>query len=65
MKGYRKFILGLVYMSGCFLLGTHALASGVRDFTGLGIFATGIATGVAAVVWGNVQNAKPPSSPVP
>lgn len=65
MKGYRKFLLGLTYMSGCFLLGTHAIASGVRDFTGLGIFSAGIATGVAAVVWGNVQSAKASASPVP
>jgi len=63
MIGYRKFTLGLTYMAGMFLLGTHAIAAGVKDFTGLGIFAAGIASGVGAVVWGNVQNAKKEEKP--
>lgn len=65
MKGYRKFFLGLTYLFGVLFLTTYAIASGIRDFTGLGIFATGLSSGVLAIVWGNVQNAKLPPGPVP
>lgn len=57
MIGYRKFTLGLAYLMGMLWLGVYGIAKGV-DLIALGLYAAGVATGVAAVVWGNVQVAK-------
>jgi predicted membrane-bound spermidine synthase len=56
MKGYRKFVLGLVYLVSVVSLAHRLIGLGITDFTSLGIFAAGLASGLGVVVWGNVQN---------
>lgn len=53
----RKLWMGMVYLVGCFFLLYEGIDAG-SDLTGLGVAFGGIATGVAAVVWGNVQAKK-------
>lgn len=57
MRGYRKLTLGLAYLVACTLLGywqTHR--EGSSELLGLAAVFGGLATGVAAIVWGNVKN---------
>ena len=56
MKDYRKLILGLVYIIACVLLGFwHIYKSPAFDGLGLAAIFAGIATGVGAIVYGNVK----------
>jgi len=56
MKDYRKLILGLVYIVACTVLGLFQISKSPA-FDGLGLAAmfTGLATGVGAVIYGNVK----------
>lgn len=56
MKNYRKLILGLAYLVVCALLGYwHMSKSPAFDGLGLAAVFVGLATGVGAVVYGNVK----------
>jgi len=54
MKNYRKFILGVLYLAAAtFLFWKEIEASqGKADWTGFGVALGGLASGVAALVWG-------------
>lgn len=56
--GYRKFTLGLVYMAGMFAIGILVVLRHSGDLMGVGAMATGVATGVGVVCWGNAQEWK-------
>lgn len=58
--GGRKFALGLLYTGLSFALCAYAIHTGQRGSELLGVAAlpTSIATGILAVVWGNVQEHK-------
>jgi len=56
MKDYRKLILGLAYITACAFLGFwHIQKSPAFDGLGLAAIFAGLATGVAAIVYGNVK----------
>lgn len=53
MKNYRKFILGLTYLLGMFLLaGLQIWRNEGKDLVGLGTLAGGLAGGMTALIWG-------------
>ena len=54
MKGKRKFILGVLYLGCVFGLGTVALIKG-QSVADVGILAVSAATGLGAIVYGNVR----------
>ena len=60
MRGYRKLALGFYYLTGMFAVCIVQLAKGISpvDWTGLGVLAGGLATGVGVIVWGNAQEHK-------
>lgn len=59
MSGWRKFGLGAFYLVGNFGLAGLAIWTGNDQATALVAavagFATGLATGLGVIVWGNVQ----------
>ena len=57
MKNYRKLLLGFAYLIVCGILGYLQItkAGSPFDGTGLGVMFTGLATGVGAVIYGNVK----------
>lgn len=56
MKDYRKLILGLVYIVACTAIGLlHVHKGPTFDGLGLGELFAGMATGVSAIVYGNVK----------
>lgn len=58
--GGRKFILGMIYLIGCFVTINLALWKGLSgwDSVAVGSMCVSIATGLGVVVWGNVQAGK-------
>lgn len=55
MKGSRKTILGAVFLIGCFVVAAMEVANkpDAGQIAALGATFTGIATGLAAFMWGN------------
>lgn len=51
---WQKFTLGIAYLAVCGALSWKGLSAGA-DATSLGVLCGGLATGVAAIVWGNVE----------
>jgi hypothetical protein len=54
MKGKRKFLLGILYLVFVFGLGVLAIANG-QSVADVGILAVSAATGLGAIVYGNVK----------
>lgn len=54
MKGKRKFILGFFYLACVFGLGMAAIMKG-SSVTDVGILAVSAATGLGAIVYGNIR----------
>jgi hypothetical protein len=56
VKNYRKLLLGLVYLLGLLAIAALQILKYApdhpADFTGLGVFAGGLAAGVGTLVWG-------------
>lgn len=57
MNGYRKMLLGTLYLIGCFVMCIMAVWSGNSGWDAAGIAAlpTSVATGLGVIIWGNVQ----------
>jgi len=57
MYGYRKFILGLVYLGISFWLAMAAVNRGL-DLVGIATIIAAMSTGVGVIIWGNIQSNK-------
>jgi hypothetical protein len=55
MKGVRKLLLGFVYLGGMIAVGVIVAMHHPENLVGVGGYATGVATGVTAIVWGNIK----------
>lgn len=55
--GGRKFVLGVLYLLGCFGVSAGAIFTGATgwDAVGLASLPVAIASGLWTIVWGNVQ----------
>lgn len=61
MRGLRKILLGFFYLGGMFGLTALEITKAVDrapDLTGMGVLAGGLAVGVGAIVYGNIQEHK-------
>jgi hypothetical protein len=59
VRGNRKILIGLFYLVGVFgVAALMVLKGSPLDWVSYGVFAGGAATGVGAVIWGNVQEHK-------
>jgi len=55
MKGKRKLLMWVTYLGCCTFLLWKAIDTGTTDFVGLGVMCGGLAAGLAAVIYGNVE----------
>ena len=55
LKGNRKMLMWASYLGCCTFLIWKAVEFGAADFTGLGVMCGGLASGLAAVVYGNIK----------
>jgi hypothetical protein len=55
MHGSRKLVLGLYYLTGIFVIGGLVVVKHYDSLVGLAALAAGAATGVTAIVWGNIR----------
>ena len=53
-KRWQKFSLGVLYLGAATALGWKGLTAGA-DPVGLGVLLTGLATGIGAIVYGNIM----------
>lgn len=55
MRGMRKLLLGVFYLTGMMGIGSMVAYRAPEHLAAMGLFASGVATGVAAIVWGNIR----------
>jgi hypothetical protein len=55
MRGIRKLLLGTFYLVGMMGIGTMVAYRSPEHLGAMGLFASGVATGLAAIVWGNIR----------
>lgn len=55
MKGNRKLLLGVYYLTGLFAVAVLVVVKGNGDLVSVAALAAGLSSGLGAVIWGNVQ----------
>jgi len=61
-RRWQKFTLGVLYLAASTWLADRGIRAGA-DMTGMALVFAGMATGVGAVVWGNVQEHRAEAKP--